>query len=86
MSDDNRKPVACVQCCFLCRDHNEGKEILPKANSGGLQANKSEGKVQGPQIPRDIRLKGKSWSGQATKQIKTEPIVENYFLLNEITF
>lgn len=45
MSADNRKPVACVQGCFLCRDHDEGKEILAKANSGGLQANKSEGIV-----------------------------------------
>lgn len=79
MSDDNGKPVACVQGCFLCRDHDEGKEILAKANRGGLQPNKSEGKVQGPQIPRDIRLEGKSGSGQTTKQIKTEPVVEDCF-------
>lgn len=60
MSDDNRKPVACLQGCFLGRDHDEGKQILAKANSRGLQANKSEGKVQGLQIPRDIRLEEKT--------------------------
>lgn len=58
MSANNRKAVACVQGCFLCRDHDEGKEILAKANSGGLQANKSEGIVRGSQAPRDIRLEG----------------------------
>lgn len=67
MSDDNRKPVACLQGCFQCRDHDEGKQILVKANSEGLQANKSEGKVQGPQISRDIRLEGKTIGGGSNK-------------------
>lgn len=63
MSDDNRKPVACVQGCFLSRDHNEGEEILAKANSGGLQAKKSEGKVQGPQVTSDWKERQLDWAG-----------------------
>ncbi|KAK4827215.1 hypothetical protein QYF61_015243 [Mycteria americana] len=39
-----------------CTKHHDGEEILAKADSGGLQVNKTEGKVQGAQIQGDMRL------------------------------
>lgn len=82
MSVDSRKPIMCVHTCLLWRDHDEREEILAKADSGDLQADKPESKVQGTRVQGDMKLdyvekpgqrgmeRKASWSGQGTKKIK----------------
>lgn len=65
MSDDNGKPVACVQGCFLCRDHDEGKEILDKARVEVCQPTNLRAKSKDPryQETSDCKERQMEWAG-----------------------